>query len=113
MKASEFFNEPHMDGEVHTQPDNTYLWFINYIGDANSGIEDLSCSDVTWNDYCDAANIIHKHGYEVTESYSEHDYVSAFRKVDTNPILYMSDVSTAMVLVVGKMADENNRHRLF
>lgn len=82
MDASEFFKEPGTQGEVEPQQDGEYLWFIDYIGDANSGIEDeYECHDVTWNDYCDAAAIITEHGYEIIDSYAEHDYVSAtFRK---------------------------------
>jgi len=88
MLASDFFNEPYMDGEVEINDDGTFLWSISYVGDANSGMEDeYDCHDVTWEAYCEAAEIINKHGYEVTDSYSEHDYVSAtFKKIDNNPI---------------------------
>jgi hypothetical protein len=87
MLASQFFNDD-IDGEVQPEKDERFLWFISYVGDANSGCEDeYDCHDITFNAYCEAAQIITKHGYEVIDSYSEHDYVSAtFRKVDTNPI---------------------------
>lgn len=78
MQAAEFFKDHDVDGEVIKQEDGTFLWFISYIGDANSGMSDeYECHDVTWDAYCEAAQIINKHGYKVTESYAEHDYVSA------------------------------------
>lgn len=82
MDAAEFFNEPGMQGEVEPEENGLFLWFISYVGDANSGISDeYECHDVTWNDYCEAADIINKKGYIVVDSYAEHDYVSAtFKK---------------------------------
>lgn len=78
MDASEFFKEPGMNGEVETHGVDEYLWFISYDGDANLGMEDThECHDVTWDDYCEAAEIITRKGYTILTSNAEHDYVSA------------------------------------
>ncbi len=79
--AASFFNDDIL-GEVETMQDGTFIWFIDYMGDANSGCADeYECHDITWEDYCEAAKIINNHGYEIIESSAEHDFVSAtFRK---------------------------------
>lgn len=87
MDAAEFFKQPGMLGEVTDHGDGSFMWFISYDGDANSGDDSRECHDVTWDDYCEAASVINKTGYAVTDSYSEHDYVSAtFARAVNNSI---------------------------
>ena len=85
VSAASFFNDFSIFGDVEICGDGTYIWFIDYVGDANSGCEDeYECHDITWEDYCEAAEVINRHGYEITESNAEHDFVSAtFRKRTT------------------------------
>lgn len=82
VSAATFFNDFRIYGDVEIGEDGNHIWFIDYVGDANSGCEDeYECHDITWSDYCEAAAIINEHGYKIIESFSEHDFVSAtFRK---------------------------------